>query len=121
MPTYIAIYHGFKDLFKDGIKNPIDDNGNIYVGGAVIGGVYQYLLAITGKGYFEAKDYLKVLTEVGGPISEAMKQLADDNQVFRDMHTDLTTLDTELLARKQGITVDTSKPVDEQAQPEQSN
>ena len=66
----------------------------------------RYLLTFKGKGYESAKKYLTLLTKVGGPISEAMKDLADDNEYFRNLHSDLVTIEQVQEARKHGITVE---------------
>jgi hypothetical protein len=39
--------------------------------------------------------YLKVLSVVGGSVSEAVKQIHDDNQLLKDVHTRLSELDDE--------------------------
>lgn len=102
LPGYISVVHSLKDAIKDGVS----EEGNIFLGGGPVGQIYQQMLQVTGTGYFEAKDYLKVLTEVGAGISDAMKELADDNTNLRNVHTDLSTLDTEKTAREQGIKVE---------------
>jgi hypothetical protein len=48
-----------------------------------------------GKGYNAAVNYLKVLSVVGGSVSEAVKQIHDDNQLLKDVHTRLSELDDE--------------------------
>ena len=101
VPNLVAMCYGLKESVKVGV----DEDGFIHLNARVVNNIYQFLLSFTGKGYQDAKKYLKLLTEVGGPISEAMKIFADDNQLFRDIHTDLATIDTEQTARKQGIEV----------------
>jgi len=101
LPGYISVCHGLKDALKEGVS----EEGFLFLNGGPVGMVYQTMLQISGKGYFEAKEYLRILTEVGGGISESMKELADDNTHLRNIHTDLSTLDTEKMARSQGIAV----------------
>jgi len=102
LPGYVSVIHNLKDAINAGVT----EDGFIGLNAGPVGQIYQIMLQVTGKGYFEAKDYLKVLTEVGGGISEAMKDLADDNTDLRNVHTDLSTLDTEKTARSQGIQVE---------------
>jgi hypothetical protein len=101
LPGYIAVCHGLKDAIKVGVS----EDGFIGLGASPVGMIYQQMLQVTGTGYFEAKEYLTILTEVGGGISESMKELADDNTKLRNIHTDLATYDTEKMARAQGIEV----------------
>lgn len=101
VPHLVAVYHGLKDALKEGV----DENGNIFAKSLVIENVYQMLLAVEGVGYFNAKKYLTILTESGGAISESMRLLHDEQQLFTNYHTDLAALDTEQMARLQGIEV----------------
>lgn len=101
LPGYIAVCHGLKDAIKEGVS----EDGFIGLGASPVGMIYQQMLQVTGTGYFEAREYLTILTEVGGGISESMKELADDNTQLRNIHTDLATYDTEKMARSQGIEV----------------
>jgi len=101
VPHLVAVYHGLKDALKVGI----DEAGNIFVKSLVIENVYQMLLAVEGIGYFNAKKYLTILTESGGAISDAMKVLHDEQALFSNYHTDLAAIDTEQVARTQGIQV----------------
>lgn len=102
LPGYVSVIHNLKEAINAGIS----ESGCIGLNAGPVGQIYQLMLQVSGKGYFEAKDYLKILTEVGGGISEAMKELADDNTDLRNIHTDLSTLDTEKTARSQGIKVE---------------
>jgi len=102
VPTLVAVYDGLKRAIEAGV----DENGNAYMSTLVVGHLYQYLLTFKGTGYESAKAYLTLLTKIGGPISEAMKELADDNEHFRNLHQDLVTLEQVVEARKQGITVE---------------
>jgi hypothetical protein len=76
-------------------KKTIDKEGNIVIRTANITSLYQYLLKMKGKGYTSAMSYLKVLSVVGGSVSEAVKQIHDDNQLLKDVHTRLSELDDE--------------------------
>lgn len=107
LPGYISVCHSMKEAIKAGVS----DDGFIGLGASPVGMIYQTMLQISGDGYFEAKEYLQILTEVGAGISDAMKELADDNTQLRNIHTDLATLDTEKTARVQGIEVASSDVV----------
>jgi hypothetical protein len=110
VPTLVAMYDGLKKALEAGV----DEDGNAHLSSIVVANIYQYLLTFEGVGFIDAKKYLTLLTKVGGPISEAMKQLADDQQHFRNIHSDMATVDQVQEARKHGIKVeDTSEMVAE--------
>lgn len=102
VPTLVAVYEGLKKTIELGV----DENGVAFMTSLTVGNLYQYLLTFKGKGYDTAKGYLTLLTKTGGPISEAMKELADDNENFRNIHQDLATLDQVLEAKAHGIKVE---------------
>lgn len=76
-------------------KKNMDKTGIIQIRTANITSLYQYLLKMKGKGYTSAVNYLKILSVVGGSVSEAVKQIHDDNQLLKDVHTRLSELDDE--------------------------
>ena len=110
LPTYITVYHGLKDSLKiEKGQKSVDADGNVHLNGSVISGIYQILLLVEGEGYFTAKEYLTILTEVGGGVTKAMQDLTNDNQKLRDLHTELVHLDDEATARHHGIKVEDTK------------
>lgn len=114
VPTLVAMYDGLKKSIERGI----DEDGNAHLSTIVVANIYQYLLTFEGKGYIEAKKYLTLLTKVGGAISEAMKDLADDNEYFRNLHSDLATIDQVLTAKTQGIDLAEVKEEVQESAPE---
>lgn len=114
VPTLVAMYDGLKKSIERGI----DEDGNAHLSTIVVANIYQYLLTFEGKGYLEAKKYLTLLTKVGGPISEAMRDLADDNEYFRNLHSDLATIDQVLTAKTQGIDLAEAKEKVQESAPE---
>jgi gas vesicle protein len=89
-----AVYVSMMNDLKAAKKN-LDKEGNIQIRTANITSLYQYLLKMKGKGYTSATNFLKVLSTVGGSVSEAVKQIHDDNQLLKDVHTRLSELDDE--------------------------
>ena len=88
--VYVSMMNDLKASKKD-----MDKEGNIQIRTANITSLYQYLLKMKGKGYISATNFLKVLSVVGGSVSEAVKQIHDDNQLLKDVHTRLSYLDDE--------------------------
>ena len=89
-----AVFVSMMNDIRESKKN-IDKEGNITIRTANITSLYQYLLKMKGKGYSSALNYLKILSVVGGSVSEAVKQIHDDNQLLKDVHTRLSELDDE--------------------------
>jgi hypothetical protein len=81
-------------------KKKMDKDGNIQIRTANITSLYQYLVKMKGKGYNNALKFLQVLSVVGGSVSEAVKQIHDDNQLLKDVHTRLSSIDDEMDRRK---------------------
>ena len=63
--------------------------------------LYKLLLSMKGKGYFEAREHLQILTAVGKSLSAAVQAIEEDNKSLRELHVKLTELDTKLLAKKE--------------------
>ena len=97
----VAVQFGMKDAIKAGA----DEDGSISLTGSVVQNLYELVLKAEGVGYFSCKEHLTILTSTGEAISKAMKEVADDQQILRDIATDIATLETEQVAREQGIEV----------------
>jgi hypothetical protein len=104
-----AVFVSMMNDLRESKKN-IDKEGNITIRTANITSLYQYLLKMKGKGYTSAVNYLKALSVVGGSVSEAVKQIHDDNQLLKDVHTRLSELDDE--KDRRNVEGDTSSTVE---------
>ena len=104
-----AVFVSMMNDLRESKKN-IDKEGNITIRTANITSLYQYLLKMKGKGYTSAVNYLKALSVVGGSVSEAVKQIHDDNQLLKDVHTRLSELDDE--KDRRNVEGDTSSKVE---------
>lgn len=58
--------------------------------------LYTVLTNITGTGIEAARTFTRLLTNVGAQISEALKEMADDNKVVQQKHVELAELDVEI-------------------------
>lgn len=58
--------------------------------------LYTVLTNITGTGIEAARTFTRLLTNVGAQISEALKEMADDNKVVQQKHVELAELDIEI-------------------------
>jgi hypothetical protein len=55
--------------------------------------LYTVLTNITGTGIESARTFVRLLTNVGAQISDALKQTADDNKTIQQKHVALAELD----------------------------
>lgn len=58
--------------------------------------LYTVLTNITGTGIEAARTFTRLLTNVGAQISEALKEMADDNKVVQQKHVELAELDVAI-------------------------
>jgi predicted transcriptional regulator len=59
--------------------------------------LYQSLLAVQSTGIESARTYVKLLTNIGAQITEAMKQLAESNKEIQELHVELAELDAKIM------------------------
>lgn len=59
--------------------------------------LYQSLLAVQSTGIESARTYVKLLTNIGAQITEAMKQLAASNKEIQELHVELAELDAKIM------------------------
>lgn len=58
--------------------------------------LYTVLTNITGTGIESARTFTRLLTNVGAQISEALKEMADDNKTVQAKHVELAELDVAI-------------------------
>lgn len=58
--------------------------------------LYTVLTNISGTGIEAARTFTRLLTNVGAQISEALKEMADDNKVVQQKHVELAELDVAI-------------------------
>jgi hypothetical protein len=101
-PVFIAAYQKLKDAIAKGLN----DANELMVEGPALNGIYQILIKTEGTGYFEVRDYMSLLANVGQGLSDGMKALIEDQNELRNIHTNLNALDNETVARQAGIQVE---------------
>lgn len=69
-----------------------------------VSNLYNFLLGFKGNGYFEAREYIKILTIVGDSIQRAMESIDKKNKEYQDIHKVLSEYDDELQLR--GLKID---------------
>ena len=105
-PLFMAVYQKLKDAVSAGLN----EQSSILLDGPALNGLYQILLKTEGVGYQEVRNYMTLLTLAGEGISNAMRSMVEDQNVLKNIHTNLSVLDDEVNARQMGIEVEEFKP-----------
>lgn len=58
--------------------------------------LYQSLLAVQSTGIESARNYTRLLTNVGGQITEAMQAMAEANKEIQNLHVELAEIDNKI-------------------------
>lgn len=58
--------------------------------------LYQSLLGVQSTGIESARNYIKLLTNIGAQISEAMREMAEENKKVQALHAELGELDKRI-------------------------
>ena len=58
--------------------------------------LWQMVSNMTGNGFHDAKNFVRLMSNVGQSLSEAVQKVHEDNQELRDNHTELAEIDQEL-------------------------
>jgi hypothetical protein len=84
----------FNNVKVEKEKTKDDDwNGDIVLRSVNVSTLWQMLTTMKGNGFYEAKNFVELMAVIGQPISEAVKQVHEDNQALRDAHEKLSKLD----------------------------
>lgn len=75
--------------------------------------LYQSLLAIQSTGVESARTYVRLLTNIGGQITEAMKTMAEANKQIQSLHVELAEIDAKITEQETPQTVATDETVEQ--------
>jgi hypothetical protein len=101
-PLFVAAYQKLKDAVAEGLS----EQNELLIDGPALNGIYQILLKTEGVGFFAVRDYMSLLTMSGEGITNAMRNMIEDQNTLKNIHTNLSTLDDEVNARHMGIEVE---------------
>jgi hypothetical protein len=90
------------------------EGSTIYLKPIDLNTLYQSLLSVQSTGIESARNYIKLLTNIGAQISEAMKEMAEENKKVQALHAELGELDKRIT--EFGVPVEeavTAEPVQE--------
>jgi hypothetical protein len=89
-----------------------DWDGNITLRAASVGIMWQMLMKMSGNGFFEARDFVELMANIGETVSKAYEKVNEDNQDLREAHTKLARVDQE---------IDEQRYIDDQPKDESSS
>ena len=87
----IMLYNNVRQE-KEKTKDP-EWKGDIVLRSVNVSTLWQMLTTMKGKGFYEARQFVELMSVIGQPISEAVRQVHMDNQELRDNHEALSKLD----------------------------
>jgi hypothetical protein len=73
-----------------------DWDGIIKLRGTSITILWSMVTSMKGKGFFEARNFIELMAEMGQDLSTVVGKVHTDNQALRDNHVKLSELDTEV-------------------------
>jgi hypothetical protein len=59
--------------------------------------LYQSLLSVNSTGIESARNYIKLLTNIGAQISAAMQEMTEENKKIQALHAELGDLDKKII------------------------
>jgi hypothetical protein len=71
-------------------------DGNITLRAASVGIMWQMLMKMSGNGFFEARDFVELMANIGETVSKAYEKVNEDNYDLREAHTKLARVDQAL-------------------------
>lgn len=89
----VTLHDRLKDQYRE---LSADDEAIVKLRGHELNGLYQALLNVEGTGIESARRFIKMLTNVGSAVTDAMKELSDMNQEIGQLHQQLSEIDQEI-------------------------
>lgn len=90
----IMLYH---NLREEKLKTTEKDwNNEVTLRAANVSILWQMMTRMSGKGFYEARDFVELMAAIGEPVSKAVQRVHADNQEIRDNHAELAKLDQVL-------------------------
>jgi len=81
-----------------------------------LNGLYQALLSVEGTGVENARRFIRMLTLVGETVTNAMKVLGEMNQEIKDLHVELSELDSRIDELEKANNTEVVEPVLEETE-----
>jgi hypothetical protein len=71
-------------------------DSTVYLKAMDLNTLYQSLLSVQSTGVESARNYVRLLTNVGAQITEAMQSMAESNKEIQSLHVELAELDAKI-------------------------
>lgn len=93
----VTLYDNLKKQYRELMATEPEETGvTISLRGHELNGLYQALLNVEGTGIESARRFIKMLTNVGEAVTNAMKELGEMNKQITELHQQLSQLDDEI-------------------------
>lgn len=89
----VTLHDRLKNQYKETTS---DSEAVIKLRGHELNGLYQALLNVEGIGIENARRFIKMLTNVGEAVTDAMRELSNMNQEIGQLHNRLSEIDQEI-------------------------
>lgn len=89
----VTLHDRLKEQYRE---TEAGEEATVRLRGHELNGLYQALLNVEGTGIENARRFIKMLTNVGSAVTDAMKELSDMNQEIGQLHQQLSELDQEI-------------------------
>ena len=90
----IMLYHNLRE--EKAKTTEKDWNNEVALRAANVSILWQMMTRMSGKGFYEARDFVELMAAIGEPVSKAVQRVHADNQEIRDNHAELAKLDQAL-------------------------
>ena len=94
----IMLYHNMREQKE--VAKAKDWNGIVKLRAANTTILWTMVTKMTGSGFYEAKNFVELMAQVGESLSNAVQKCHEDNQELRDVHTDLSKIENLITDRK---------------------
>lgn len=91
----VTLHDRLKEQHRQMVQNETEDVV-IKLRGHELNGLYQALLNVEGTGIENARRFIKMLTNVGEAVTNAMRDLGEMNKEINDLHVELSELDSQI-------------------------
>lgn len=88
----IMLYNNMNEqrsLIKDLINSKKEWDGVVKLRSANIAVLWKTITEMSGQGFYEAKDFVAVMANIGEDLSNAMRMVNESNQKIRDIHSEI--------------------------------
>ena len=101
------------DSLKEANRNAVVTEGGVdlNLSATIMTGLYNILLNIEGQGVEAARSFVRVLTNVGEQVTNALNVLGEDNQEIQAIHNEIHELEQQLAEQEN----ETSEQIEEEA------